>query len=191
MDEKLFAALLSAGLAALGWAASSAWDRYRERERVAREARSKYLERQIEELYGPLFKITMQIVTTNHVRFGVVKSVPAEKRGEIDQMFYREHFRPLHDSARELLKAKLHLVESSALPRSFYDYLRHSIQERVQQDLWQQHQIDTNSVEGVRFPDSFTEDVQRSLSNLLAEYDEVLVGLHRSRGAHSRKSGVQ
>lgn len=97
----------------------------------------------------------MQIVTTNHVRHAVVSALPSDQRLAIDQLFYREYFRPLHDSCRELLKTRLHLVEGSALPQSFYDYLRHSLQERVQQDLWSVHQIDTSDVHGIYFPDEF------------------------------------
>jgi len=181
MTTEVVLALIAAVVTAAGWLVTNVLDREREHDRVSRESRARYLERQVEELYGPLFNLTMQIVTINHVRFEVVRETALDQRGAIDAMFYREYFMPLHDGVRELPKTKLHLVEGRALPESVYAYMRHSLQERVQRDLWLDHQIDTSAVQGLGFPDSFTLDVQQSLERLLAEYEEVLTGLHSTK----------
>lgn len=182
MSTQILVALIAAIVTAGGWVVTNIFERKRDRSRMIRESRARYLERQVEELYGPLFNLTMQIVTTNHVRSQVVRNTAPEQRAAIDQLFYREYFRPLHDAVRELLKTKLHLVEGSDLPESFYTYLRHSLQERVQQDLWHEHQIDTSAVQGIRYPDAFTSNVQGTLEVLLVEYNAVITGLHSSTG---------
>jgi hypothetical protein len=182
MTTEVALALIAGLVTGAGWLVTHYLERQREQTRLRREARGKYLERQVEELYGPLFNLTMQIVATNHVRYGVLSNLPTDKRGAIDQLFYREYFRPLHDATRELLRTRLHLVEGNRLPESFYQYLRHSIQERVQQDLWSEHQIDTSAVKGVPFPNEFPALVQTTLEQLLREYDLVLSGLHYFAG---------
>jgi hypothetical protein len=134
MDVEITVALIAAAVTGIWWLAAHVLQRQQE-DRKRLEARAGYVQRQIEELYGPLFNLAIQIVVTNHVLHGLVQSArtgsAALDRHKVDDIFYREYFQPLHDEICNLLKSRLDLVEGSHRPISFYDYLRASIQERV------------------------------------------------------------
>ena len=187
MNVQITIALMTGVVTATGWFVSSLLLRRADELKRRRESRLKYIERQIEELYGPLFNTVMQIVVVNHVRDSLTGNLNSHSdnamKDQIDELFYVDYFRPLHDEVRQLLKSRLHLVEGSQLPESFYEYLRHSMQERVQYDLWRNHRLDTISIPGVEYPDQFTLDVQGALQSLLAEYDSLLGKLHEDKAS--------
>ena len=172
MDPKIniaiIVALISAVITTAGWLVSHLLEQKRSQKTRAQEARIAFKQRQIEEFYGPLSNLAIQIVVTNHVLFGLLHSKPDE-RSKIEEVFYFEYFQPLHKEARNLIKTKLHLVEGKRLPESFYQYLTASIQEEMQRHLWKDHGLDTKEVKGKPYPDSFTADVQQELEKLMAE----------------------
>jgi hypothetical protein len=178
MNIAIAAPLITAAVTALGWLVAHVLQQKRDSQKRAQEAHSAFLQRQIEELYGPLSNIATQIVVTNHVLFGLIRSSP-ENRPKLEEVFYFEYFLPLHLEARNLLKSKLHLVEGERLPPTFYDYLKASMQEEVQRRLWKEHQVDTSKVEGEPYPDSFTAQVQQTLEVLMSKYERLQEGLHK------------
>lgn len=183
MNVAVAGPLIAAVVTAVGWLVAHVLQQRRDFTKRMQEAESEYIQRQIEELYGPLSNLATQIVVTNHVLYEFLRSSP-EEVVRVEEVFYFEYFRPLHQKARELLKSKLHLVEGSGLPETFYAYLKASMQEEIQRGLWKEHKIDTSKVKGQLYPDSFTFEVQETLKMLLAKYDSLLHGLH----SPSRKS---
>jgi hypothetical protein len=173
------APLITAAVTALGWLVLHVLQQRRDARKGAQEAHSAFLQRQIEELYGPLSNIATQIVVTNHVLFGLIRSSPGN-RSKLEEVFYFEYFRPLHLEARNLLKSRLHLVEGEHLPSTFYHYLKASMQEEVQRRLWKEHQVDTSNVKGEPYPDSFTTEVQGTLEALMSRYERLQQGLRTS-----------
>jgi hypothetical protein len=178
MNVAIAAPLITGAVTALGWLVAHILQQKRDSQKRTQEAHSAFLQRQIEELYGPLSNIATQIVVTNHVLFGLIRSSP-DNRSKLEEAFYFEYFLPLHLEARNLLKSKLHLVEGERLPQTFYDYLRASMQEEVQRRLWKEHQIDTSNVAGEPYPDSFTAQVQETLEALMTKYERLQEGLHK------------
>jgi len=182
MNGTVTAALVAAVTTAAGWLVAHLLQMWREDGKRRVEAKAAYVERQIHELYGPLFSLTMQIVVTNHVKYGLIENLKRTGAmndiGKIEELFAREYFLPLHNEVREILKSRLHLVEGNRLPDAFYEYLRSATQERVQQTLWWQYSISTDMVKGRPYPDEFTFQVQETFESLLAKYDQLLAGLH-------------
>lgn len=189
MNVVVVGPLIAAVVTAVGWLVAHLLQQRRDFKKRALESQSEYIQRQIEELYGPLSNLATQIVVTNHVLHGILKSSP-EEAARVEEIFYFEYFRPLHKEARELLKSKLHLVDGNGLPATFYAYLKASMQEEVQRGLWKEHKIDTSKVKGQAYPDSFTFEVQETLERLLARYDSLLQGLHSPPNKSLRSTGT-
>jgi len=135
-----------------------------------------HLRSQIQEFYGPLYSLVNQIFiiwdTIEAIR--KPKKLPPEDEDRIRKYFLEKHFQPLHQEIRDLIKSKFHLIEDIELPESFVKYLRHSIQEATQAEIWSGLKIDTSFVRGVPWPSKFDDDVKSALNELMKKYDDLL-----------------
>ena len=178
----LFVALIAGSITAVGWLVTYSLTKRKE-DRVRRiENTIKYLERQIQEFYGPLFNLVHQIVVCNHVQFSILygrgtSNISGESKMKIEQFFQEKYFIPLHDEMVRILKTKLYLIEGTELPESFYKYLRHSTQEQVQRALWANYGISTSHVPGIPYPNELYQDVKNSLDNIMIKYEQCLESL--------------
>lgn len=137
--------------------------------------RLRYLQRQIEEFYGPLDSIVSQILVANRVRSHLAEqNLAAEIMGKVDAFLHEHYFRDLHQKISDILSSKLYLVEGVELPASFYVYLQHAMQEKVQLDLWRNLQVDTSRLKGIPFPEQFSQDIRSGLAQKMREYDAAL-----------------
>ena len=66
------------------------------------------------------------------------------------------------------------------MPESFYEYLRHALQERDQRRLWEQLNVDTSFVPGTPWPERFYEDVKNGFTAAMHDYDRSLGVLSRA-----------
>jgi hypothetical protein len=184
VDTAILVALIGAAITAIGWIVTRVLDsRYSARKSQA-EARQRYLQRQIEEFYGPLFSLVWQVFTCNHLQHRILSAgkLDQDQRGRVVEHFATAYFKPLHDEIRQVLKSKLYLVQGADMPQSFYDYLQSSTQEILQHELWAREHIDTSFIQGQRFPDAFFPDIERTLKSLMLEYEAGVKALGHSTG---------
>jgi hypothetical protein len=187
MDLKLTIALIGVTVTAIGWLVVYYLDRSREDRRRQLEKRLEYATRQIEEFYGPLFNLAHQIFLANHVQEKILsasnesgkRKLTEDQAHSVQSFFQQQHFCALHDEINSILKHKLHLVRGTQMPRSFYDYLLHALQERDQRELWEQMKIDTSFVPGFGWPTKFYNDLKEGLSAAMVDYEHALAGLQR------------
>ena len=181
MSPAVTAALIAALVAACGWFVSNLFARDRDTRLRRYELRLKHLERQISEFYGPLHSLVEQLMVTNDVQERVLSrqhkmNLPPEDAARLRRLLHADYFRPLHEQIVSILRSRLYLVEGVALPETFYQYLRHSNQERVQVDLWQKEHIDTSHV-GIPWPSDFPNEIRTSLDGLMQEYEQLMRGI--------------
>jgi hypothetical protein len=136
-----------------------------------------YYERQIEEFYGPLWNMIHQLYVCNETKDKLVKRLDPDKIKQVHEYYQTTYFRPVHDEIRSIIKTKLYLVDGVEMPESFYSYLRHATQERDQQELARNQQIDTSNVKGVPWPEDFHVDIKRGFDTAMRRYEECLNGL--------------
>jgi hypothetical protein len=185
METLLQVAVLGGILTAIGWFVASFLRDRHDRLMRRQEARMKYLERQIQEFYGPLFNLTQQILVCNQVRFFLVEDpgspvqLQEDTKERVRRFFQEQYFSKLHQEVNNVLKTKLHLVEGRDLPQSFYNYIRGSIQGQVQRVLWETLNIDTSSLRGIPWDNQFQRDIKQTLDSLLERYEQTLQGLLR------------
>jgi hypothetical protein len=150
----------------------SSEDRTRKLERLLR-----HYERQVEEFYGPLWNMVHQLYVCNDTKSQLLLGAGHEQAGKIEEYYQNIYFGPLHIEIREILKTKLYLVEGAEMPRSFYDYLKHALQERDQRTLARDYLVDTSFLPGVEWPPRFHDDIKRGFDNAMRHYEECLAGL--------------
>lgn len=147
-------------------------DRSRKLERLLR-----HYERQVEEFYGPLWNMVHQLYVCNHTKSELVARLSGEQARAVEDYYQKTYFIPLHTEIREIIKTKLYLVEGAEMPASFYDYLKHALQERDQRNLALDYRVDTSFLPGVEWPSNFHNDIKRGFDNAMKRYEECLAGL--------------
>jgi hypothetical protein len=136
MQPQVEAALIAAIGAAIGWFANHWLTARRDESRRQVEAQLKFVERQIEELYGPLaaalykgrraFQDLLQSLGRNYVFYQDRPLPPEELK---TWLFWAEsEFLPRNEQVKSLLKSKAHLVVGSSFPDSYVCILLRSLQ---------------------------------------------------------------
>lgn len=72
------------------------------------------------------------------------------------------------------MRDNMHLIDGATMPKSFYEYIKHSMMEHIQITLWNERKIDTSNVPGIPFVDDFPRDVENGLRGAIARYDAIL-----------------
>lgn len=175
MDTGLILGLVGATVTVSGWI----YTKWREDRTRRLEVAIKYRENQIEQFYGPLFNLVHQIFIANHIQYELlnIRGLTEEKKQQIRDFFQATYFMPLHGEINSIIKTKLHLIDGSEMPDSFYLYLKHSAQEKVQRALWSEHSIDTSPVSGEPFPNEFYNDLRDGLKKVMTMYEEGVQSL--------------
>jgi len=192
MSQPFEIAAITAAVTMLGWFVSSVLTKQRESATQRLERTVRFLERQIEEFYGPLFNLVHQVVIANHVMFSIIGGAVGSKAGagradasKVREFFQDNYFFPLHQQINEILKTKLYLIEGVQLPEPIYHYLRHAGQERAQALLWRQSAIDTSYVSGHPYPNELYDVIKRGLDDVMQRYsaynDALGTGRNRPR----------
>jgi hypothetical protein len=65
------------------------------------------------------------------------------------------------------------------MPQSFYDYLKHSLQERDQWEIYEKHGIGFLFLHGVPWPEQFELDIKAGFKTAMKNYEETLSGFKR------------
>lgn len=187
MPTEITVALIGAVIAAIGWLVLHALSRIQDDRRRSLEKHLAYIERQIEELYGPLFNLVHQVFLANSVQEAILAArspdgnarLTQENAQRVQSHFHDQYFHRLHSAINDVLRSKLHLVHGSRVPPSFSEYMRHALQEREQFRLWREQNVDTSFVEGVPWPDNFYDDIESGFELAMRRHEEVLQGLRR------------
>jgi hypothetical protein len=150
----------------------SSEDRTRKLERLL-----KHYERQVEEFYGPLWNMVHQLYVCNETKYKIITRLDRDKAAKVEHYYQNNYFIPLHDEIRQIIKTKLYLVDGAEMPPSFYEYLRHAIQERDQRELAQQLGVDTSFLPGVPWPTGFHDCIKNGFDTAMRRYEACLEGL--------------
>jgi hypothetical protein len=198
MDKNLLPALIGAAsaavVAALGWlivhVLASRRDLVARRDSAARD----HLEKQIEQLYGPLlgliqhsrsaFAVAARILPRDQhgqVEFGRFSA----RDGEIWRFFVEDYFLPVNAKIRVLIRSNMHLLEAGILPKTFADFFSHEVQFEALHRLWKEKGVDSSGVASLGWPTDFEADVQTTLDALRLRHQVFLrrVGAARREDA--------
>lgn len=196
MDNNILAALIGAGVAGLvsmvALFLNNSLEQKKDDEARRRELKIAYLERQIEELYGPVWGLIEQSRRLYEV---TCKDLPRHPDGRLARdQFTREqtveynfikenYFIPIHTQIAEILCTKMHLVDQKELPDSFVEFFGYAALTRSSYQLMKEKQIGhlDQMVKKVKWPHSFNQDIKRKLEELRMEHHSRI----EDRAAHA------
>jgi hypothetical protein len=171
MNATVIAACITAVVTIIGWVIVRLKDINANRLKIHQD----FVMKQIEELYGPLYNLVLQINNFWDIEQNLLNRENDKSKQDKVRVYFREHYYyPLHLEVRLLLKNKTHLLQNQTMPKSFDTYLKHSTQETVQIDIWNNLNISTIDVAGIPWPDEFETDIKSTLGILMKNYDKLL-----------------
>ena len=173
----ILAALIAATVTVAGWNVTSFLSRRREDRTRRLELTLKHIERQIEELYGPLLSLIVQIRSTWAVQMRLLSEVDQKDRVSTSKSFRIEFFLPLHAEMKGVLSSKLFLVEGGEVPSSFRRYLEHSAEQFLRDHLEEKLALDASVALQAMWPEQLEEEIEATLKELMSQYNECLSDL--------------
>lgn len=182
MDSTMLATLITAFVTIAGWILSNYLIRKREDRTKRLQIKLDYTRSQIEELYGPLYSQINQLFKYWEVQERIIEPQDDSTKNQLEIYFREKYFTKIHLEMKELLMVKFHLIEEveyppgvfQDIPKSFWDYLQLSTQVSAQVDIWNELHISTSYVNGLPWPEKFTEDVKSQLDSLKRRYNNLI-----------------
>lgn len=170
-----------------------------ERRKRREEARLRHLQRQIEELYGPLYGLIQFGAAVNEIELLRVPAGDRDERGrpkteeggKVVRFFRENYYLPLNKQMTELIRTKVYLLNSDAIPDSFTKFVRHAAQLDSFHGLWKQADIRTHGIKPIGYPAEFRSDVEKTLNELRREYNEYTSRMKEGRWLLPRTSQAE
>ena len=137
-----------------------------------------HLQKQIEELYSPLLGLIQQ---AGIIRKIAQKKCPGGRTGpqsDVWEYFVDKHFLKLDRQISDLLRTKVHLLETDEMPRSYQEFLIHATEYDSLLTLWKDRKIPSEDIPVTPWPLTFESDVKTSLDKLRRSYNENLKRLN-------------
>lgn len=136
-----------------------------------------HIQRQIEELYSPLHAL----ITTSRIVYDIAKQKQSQmsrqsktdvskEKAETWRYFVEKYFLPLNKQMADLIRSKVHLMETEELPNSFNRFLEHQAQYDCLHSLWRDREVSSDEIYGEGWPEHFGADVQHTLTELRRSY---------------------
>jgi hypothetical protein len=186
MNQDFFQALLGvlAGglITILGSAINFYFARRKDIETQQRESRIRYLQQQIEELYGPLWGLLEQSETIYEIASmkmtrgpdGFFRKDLTSDESKIYRFFNENYFLPINLQIVDIIRKKVHLLNEGVMPESFKDVIQnHAVRESLFQ-LWKTTGIDSSDIRGKPYPKTLKADIKTTLDMLRQQYvDEI------------------
>jgi hypothetical protein len=187
MNPAILVALITAAVTAAGWLVNNVLSQRREERRAKTEASVRYVERQLEELYGPLAalifegrQIFQELLDSLGRSYVFLRDNPLPPDELKTWLFWTEtSFLPRNLLIRNLLTSKPHLVDGDVFPESYIAFFRHESSWRIHHDRWIKEQVPYSWHSTVNWPVEFEADVITAFTELKARHAELLGALKR------------
>ena len=174
MQTPIWTALIAVVGAAVGWFANHWLTVRREEARRRVEAQLKFVERQIEELYGPLaasllegrraFLDLLDDLGRSYVFHADRELSPKDLK---TWLFWAEsEFLPRNETIKNLLRSKAHMVQGDHLPESYVSFLDHCTSWSINRRRWKEQGVAYSWRSKINWPDKFENEVLATFREL-------------------------
>jgi hypothetical protein len=182
MQPQVIAAIIAGSFVAVGWFVSYVLTSYAGIVSLKRTAALARIEKQLEELYGPLaFLIYEGRQTFNELLASLGRQYVFGLNGEISAedlkvwLFWAEHdFIPRNLKIKTLLSEKTHLLYDSKMIDSYLKFLNHHNSWMIRHLRWQKEGHEYSWHSNINWPETFEEDVLFAFSELQKEHSKLL-----------------
>ena len=183
METAVVVALITGCVTGLGWLVNHWLTSYKEERKRRTESELKYVERQIEELYGPLAFLLYEgrrtfndLLDTLGRKYVFKNNDPLPAHEHDVWMFWVESdLLPRNESIRKLLMSKAHLIEGSGFPESHVAFLDHCNSWAINHRRWTEKGVAYSWHSKINWPRAFEQDVLKEFVDLKARHS-ILVG---------------
>ena len=187
MDSAILVAAITAVVTAAGWLVNNVLSQRREERKAQTEASLRFVERQLEELYGPLAalmyegrQIFGELLDSLGRKYVFQVGAPLSPAELKTWLFWTEtSFLPRNKQIRDLLTSKPHLVDGGTFPESYVAFLRHESAWRIHHDRWLKEKVPYEWRSPVNWPREFEDDVIATFTTLKARHADLLGTLKR------------
>lgn len=181
----IWAALVAAVSAVLGWFINNALVAEREEKRRRLEAQLAFVERQIEELYGPLAAALYEGRRTFLDLLATLGRdyVFSEERVLTDSelstwLFWAEsEFLPRNEFIKVLLKTKAHLIDGGEFPKSYVEFLDHCNSWAINHRRWKEQGVAYSWHSRINWPTRFEKQALATFQSLKQKHAELIGAL--------------
>ena len=182
MNPTVTASLVAATVAVVGWFIAHLLGQITARRNLKQAAAIKHIERQLEELYGPLaFLMIEGRQTFNELLDSLGRQYVfyADRPLPDDELktwlFWVENdFFPRNERVKCLLSAKAHLMEGDAIPESYQAFLDHHNSWYINHLRWQKEGIEYSWCSKINWPEQFGVDVLKTFDELRRRHMELI-----------------
>ena len=182
MQPQILATVIAGSFAAFGWLASYIFTSIANRASLRRTAALAHIERQLEELYGPLaFLVYEGRQTFRELLESLGRNFIFDKNDRISAedltlwLFWAENdFIPRNLKIKTLLSEKTHLLYGSKMLDSYLEFLNHHNSWMIRHLRWQKNGVEYSWHSKTNWPETFEEDVLFAFSELQREHSKLL-----------------
>ena len=140
-----------------------------------------HLQRQIEELYSPLLGLIQSLLIVREIR---ERKAPYESTdpnaGKARTYLVEKYILPINEKIATLLREKIYLLDTDALPESYKQFLEYESQYAILHNLWKDEKIRSIDYKAVGFPKAFELEVKETLQSLRERYTSYLKRLEET-----------
>jgi hypothetical protein len=182
METPVVVALIAGAVTAVGWMANHIFAGRQERAKQKKEASLKHVERQLEELSGPLAflmyegrRTFLDLLDTLGRDYVFKEGEPLLEDELRTWLFWAEYsLIPKNEKIKNLLMSKTHLIEGPRFPESYVAFLDHHNSWAVKHERWKQEQVEYSWQSKIGWPESFEKEVISTFESLKAKHAALL-----------------
>jgi hypothetical protein len=182
MDVALIATLIAATVSIIGWIVNYLLTGKAERQRQRLSASLEHIEKQLEELYGPLafwvmdgkdsYADLLGVLGRDEVFIDDKELTPGELKA---WLFWIENdIFPRHERIQTLLSTKTHLIEGDKVPQSYLDFLKYFNSWRMSHLRWKKEGKKYSWQSRLDPSEDFAEDVISTFEKLKVRHSQLL-----------------
>ena len=183
METPIIVALVAGSVTAVGWLVTHWLTARRDEQRRRTEAQLRYVERQIEELYGPLAfliyegrRTFVDLLETLGRGYVFAGDEPLPENELRIWLFWAEtDFLPRNENIKHLMMSKAHLIEGPKFPESYLAFLDHCNSWLINHRRWKEQGVEYSWHSKINWPGKFAKDVIETFEQLKARHT-ALVG---------------
>lgn len=182
METPIIVALVAGSITGLGWLVNHSLSSRHTEQRRRTEAQLKFVERQIEELYGPLTFLLYEgrrnfidLLDTLGREYVFTEDRPLSGNDLQTWLFWAEaEFLPRNERIKALLMAKSHLVDGIDFPKSYVAFLDHCNSWAINHKRWKEQGVKYSWHSEVDWPDEFEREVIATFEKLKATHSTLI-----------------
>lgn len=176
IDTAIVAIIVSFFTTVISWFVLHFLYNRREDRRRSIEAYKEHLQKQIEELYGPLYGLIQYGEVLNEVeQQRIPKDADDEKYAEIIDFIREKYYLPLNTRMLELIRSKTHLLDKEIMTKDLKDFLRHAAQFECFHKLYKERGIQSHKFQPIEYPADFKKEIKETLYALVDKYKKQII----------------